>query len=125
MGIGDVPAVVWPEEGGIYKMVQVRSGESQYMRFGSERFKHFDVLRKLLLELGIDDFPALDGRSCMPAPESHNYRLVGAGMAHIKLPPKTIMLLGMSEYYQMGHDMAAFEEIMHGYPDWTIKRVDG
>ncbi len=87
MKVIDVPNIVFPEEMGLYRFVQMTAGPALYMRFGKTTIA--EVLGGLLTELDIPTAPfeefATRGFPHLPAPYGEAHNLISVGSCRVNL----------------------------------------
>ena len=124
--------LIWPEESGRYKVIQVLRPDGEgvpFLRF-SKRIEgastaeyHRHVVERFAEEIGVKttEINSSDGRFMIPTlPESSRYIIVGMGKCHY-LPENdvefdTVAFYGGSEDYGMGIDEDHLKLLRQYYP---------
>ena len=91
--------VIWPEEVGEYKVIQLEVGSQYFLRFHREPILHADMLKFFLEENNIP-YEMEEGIN-YPFQESEEYRLVGTGYAFIIPGEKEAIFYGRSKGYDI------------------------
>ena len=130
----------WAEDGDqqYRKIIQVYADDQPFLRFDTIPFAicdtnnhslHARILRKLLIDLGLDyqTRAVPSSRQIIPKPSGSRYRLVGAGVAGLspnyEHPGTRISLFGDSSHYRIGIDKEHLDKIKPLWPDGLEVRV--
>ena len=121
-----IPNVVWPEQKGSYKFVQVDLDGFPYIRFGGntnegDRNYHATILGKFLIEHNIE-YELMESRngSKVPAPTGQRYAVQGMGLAIVDFDNKTAFFSGDSIDYGMYPNKDHLKKISEKEPDWEF-----
>ncbi len=128
----EIPNVLWPNETGEYKIIQICNNINQpYLRF-SEKLKdratdefHREILERFAKEINIScgKKKSCDGDWMVPIlPESSNYRILGMGKCFFNAEKKEAEFYGKSRDYGVRVDEEHLKLIKSFFTDINIKK---
>jgi len=120
--IEEIPAVVWPRDGG-WKVVQLYLDGKPYLRFAETVVGwHASILERFLVSNNIEyKKKEISFDYSRPEQESERYKATGMGEAKIDNVLKKASFFGRSIAYKIGIDQNHLNLIRQLFPDWTIE----
>ena len=117
-------AVIWPQERGYHKAVQIYAENSPFLVFGSSMDEmHGEILARFLEEHNITytcvEIPG-SVSTVTPCLEGDKYKVVGMGRPKVIPENKYMSAHGTSTDYIIRMNKEHLEKIQQLYPDWTI-----
>ncbi|MFH1358656.1 MAG: hypothetical protein ABIH37_02085 [archaeon] len=129
-----ISLVNWPQEDGLYKVVQMEIDGDSCLRLG-RGVLHANILKDTLDGLGIeyelivgDSHP--DGnvgmgetrvRTEIPSPTGTRYQAVGMGYADVQTADKVAVFSRSSKHYSIGINSDHISRMQEIIPEWKLK----
>jgi hypothetical protein len=121
----DIPSVIFPNESGIYKHIQVTIRGKDLLRFELTAYIHGEMLENLLKTCGVEfQYKRVSDEEIIPLKKGVDYELVGAGRAKINLENRSCEFYKFSHHYQIRTNEAHLERINKNIMGWDMKKIE-
>src|SRR3989338_2537240 len=120
-----IPRINWPNENGMYKVVQLELDDQPYLRFPVEKWEktHSVILMMLLRkhQIPYEETKGRSGVTGIPAEQGTRYKVNGMGVADVNVEQRKASFFGDSLDYGLRIDPKHLDSMRPLASEWNIE----